>query len=579
MKSDVAFVHPPSIYNFRTRNLRSGPISDVVPSTPVFEMYPIGLISMLSYLVERGYNARISNLAVLMLSSERFNEEDYIRNLEADLYGVDLHWLPHVHGAVNVVRTIKKLHPDAKVVMGGFSASYFAEEIMQTYPEVDYVLKGDLQEDSMLKLLEYTQGHGDVENVENLLYRSDSRIKSNRRSDDRKRMEDVFLNYELLLKNSMKYHDIKGHLPFLSWISNPMAMTLIQHGCSMNCAFCGGSYYSYKKNFFPHSPIIRNIERVVDEIELVHRKLGAPIFIAGDLNLSGEKYYSEFFKSIHDRGIDIPLLTEYFVPPDLHYYETLKKAFPEFTSEISPESSLERIRIKTGKVYTNNDLEKSISYAGEHGCKKFDVYFSIGLPGQEPNDVFEDAEYSGRLINKFKGSSMQVSAFISPLTPFLDPGSLIYEFPDKYGYRIRAHSIQDYYDLLDFGTGWEDFLNYETDRMNRKTIEETTYVAAMKMANIRLESGYLTSADHQRITASIMEYMEGKPVTEKSQKDHHLTYMSKEIQWSRKHHLTLSSLLIFLYKNYYSMENSRVFRKIRMRPMEIGKREKGPEAQ
>ncbi len=564
MKTDVTFVHPPSIYNFRSRNLRPGPISDVVPSTPVFEMYPIGLISMLNYLTSNGYNARISNMAVLMLSSDRFDEENYLKNLESDIFGVDLHWLPHVHGAVNVVKTLKRLHPESKIVLGGYSASYFAEEIMHTYPEVDYVLKGDLQEKSMLQLVEYTQGKGSIEDIENLIYRSNGRIRSNKRSDNIERMNDVFLNYELLLKNALKYHDIKGHLPFLSWINNPMAMTLIQHGCNMNCAFCGGSYYSYKKNFFPRSPIIRDIGRVVDEVELVHNKLGAPIFIAGDINLSGEKFYSEFFREIKARGIDIPLLTEYFVPPGLIYYQELQKAFPEYTSEISPESSVERLRYRVGKAYTNSDLEKSIRYSSENGCKKFDVYFSIGVPGQEPEDVFSDVRYSENLLNEFKGHKIQVSTFTSPLTPFLDPGSLIYEFPESYGYRVRASSIQDYYDLLDFGTGWEDFLNYETDRMNRRTIEETTYIAAKMMADMRFKGGYISKAEHSRIVGSIQDYVEGRPVEYRRRTDHHLTYMSKEIEWSRKHHLTFSSFMIFLYKNYYDLENSRLMSRLRM---------------
>lgn len=556
MKTDVTFVHPPSIYNFRSRELRTGPISDVVPSTPVFEMYPIGLISMLNYLTTHGYSARISNLAVLMLSSDRFDKEKYLKNLDSDIFGVDLHWLPHVHGAINVVRTLKRLHPQSKVVLGGYSASYFAEEILQTYPEVDYVLKGDLQEKSMLQLVDYTQGKGSIENIENLLYRSNGCIKSNKRSDDIERMNDVFLNYDLLMKNALKYHDVRGHLPFLSWIHNPMAMTLIQHGCQMNCAFCGGSYYSYKKNFYPHSPITRDINRIVDEVELVHKRLGAPIFIAGDLYLAGEKYYTGFINEIKRRGIDIPLLTEYFVPPPLHFYQALRTAFPEFTSEISPESSIEKIRMRVGKAYTNNDLEKSIKYAGENGCRKYDVYFSIGVPTQEPEDVFADVRYSEKLLTEFNTPTMQISAFTSPLTPFLDPGSLIYEFPDNYGYRIRASSIQDYYDLLDFGTGWEDFLNYETDKMNRRTIEETTYIAAKMMAEIRYKGGWLTETEHARIVGSIQDYIEGKPVGLKKRTDNHLTYMSKEIQWSRKHHLTFSSFLIYLYKTYHEMKNS-----------------------
>lgn len=579
LKTEVTFVHPPSIYNFKSRNLRPGPISDVVPSTPVFEMYPIGLISMLNYLTTRGYNARISNLAVLMLASDRFDPENYIKNLEADIFGVDLHWLPHVHGAVNVVREIKRLHPDSKIVLGGYSASYFGEEIMRSYPEVDYILKGDLQERSILKLVEYNQGKGNIEDIENLIFRSDGAIKENRVSNNLDRINDVFLNYELLFKNALKYHDIKGHLPYLSWIYNPMAMTLIQHGCTMNCAFCGGSYFSYKKNYFPYSPVMRDVNRVVDEVELVHQKLGAPIFIAGDINLAGEKYYSKFFQEIKDRGIDIPLLTEYFVPPDLSYYQKLNKAFNEYTSEISPETSVERIRLRTGKAYTNSDLEKSIRYAGENGCRKYDVYFSIGLPEQEPEDVFADVRYSEKLFKEFNNENMKISAFISPLTPFLDPGSLIYEFPESYGYRIRANSIQDYYDLLDFGTGWEDFLNYETDRMNRKTIEETTYIAAKMMADIRLEVGRINEVEHSTIIESIQEYMDGKPVMAKGQTDQHLTYMSKEIEWSKKHHLTLSSFLIFLYRSYYGFENSRLMKKIRVGFEGPSRKNEGTEAQ
>ncbi len=559
MKTDVAFVHPPSIYNFRTRNLRSGPISDVVPSTPVFEMYPIGLISMLNYLTERGYNARISNVAVLMLDSAKFDADQYLKRLEADLYGVDLHWLPHVHGALNTVRTIKKYHPNSKVVLGGFSASYFAEEIMQLYPEVDYVLQGDLQERSLPPLVDYVQGNGSLEGIENLYYRIDGSVKANKRSRDLDRLGDVFLNYERLIKNALKYHDIKGHLPFLSWIKNPMAMTLIQHGCLMNCAFCGGSYFSYKKNFFPTSPVIREVERVIDEIEIIYRNLGAPIFVAGDLNLAGTKYYGEFFKSVRERGIDIPLLTEYFVPPGEEYYKTLRVAFPQFTSEISPESSVESIRLKVGKAYSNRDLEKSMELASKYGCRKYDLYFSIGIPTQMPEDVMADVEYSEKLTKHFMGGNMQVSTFTSPLTPFLDPGSLLYEFPDRYGYRIRTKSIQGYYDLLDYGSGWEDFLNYETDKMDRQTLEKTTYAAAIGMADMRFRNGTLTEEEHNKIVRNIRKYVDGIPVEEDKRSDYHLTYMSKEIEWSRKHHLTFSSFMVFMYRNYYAMRKMRIF--------------------
>jgi hypothetical protein len=60
-----------------------GPISDVIPSTPVFDMYPLGFVSLSSYLTKRGLKVRIINLAVKMLSSPDYDAESEIKNLKA----------------------------------------------------------------------------------------------------------------------------------------------------------------------------------------------------------------------------------------------------------------------------------------------------------------------------------------------------------------------------------------------------------------------------------------------------------------------------------------------------------------
>jgi hypothetical protein len=43
---DLVLMHPPSVMDFRKRTLLSGPVSDLIPSTPVFEMYPIGFTTI-----------------------------------------------------------------------------------------------------------------------------------------------------------------------------------------------------------------------------------------------------------------------------------------------------------------------------------------------------------------------------------------------------------------------------------------------------------------------------------------------------------------------------------------------------
>jgi hypothetical protein len=50
MEFDLVLLHPPSFYDFRKNNQFRDPISDVVPSCSVFDMYPIGFTSIAEYL-------------------------------------------------------------------------------------------------------------------------------------------------------------------------------------------------------------------------------------------------------------------------------------------------------------------------------------------------------------------------------------------------------------------------------------------------------------------------------------------------------------------------------------------------
>ena len=132
-RTDVILLHAPSVYDFRRKTILYGPCSDQVPSSPVFELYPIGITSIAEYLERSGFRARIVNLAVRMLMDRNFDAEHFIRKLDAPVFGIDLHWLLHCHGAIEVARLVKKHHPESKVVFGGLSSSYYHRELME-YP-------------------------------------------------------------------------------------------------------------------------------------------------------------------------------------------------------------------------------------------------------------------------------------------------------------------------------------------------------------------------------------------------------------------------------------------------------------
>jgi len=77
-KQDLILIHAPSVYDFRKESMFYGPVSDLVPSTPVFEMYPFGFTTMAVQLHKAGYKVRIINLASMMLNDRDLDVEKFL---------------------------------------------------------------------------------------------------------------------------------------------------------------------------------------------------------------------------------------------------------------------------------------------------------------------------------------------------------------------------------------------------------------------------------------------------------------------------------------------------------------------
>jgi len=176
MSYDVAFLHPPSILDFRDRPFFPGPLAyTVVESTHQFIIPPIGMLSIADYLDRSGYKVYVDNIGERMLQGKDFNIQDYLKKVEARVFGIDLHWIVHAHGAINLARICKSLHPDSVIVLGGLTATRFHEEIITKYPFIDVVVRGE-SEEPFLKLMTSIDAKGHVREVPNTTYRVDNKI-------------------------------------------------------------------------------------------------------------------------------------------------------------------------------------------------------------------------------------------------------------------------------------------------------------------------------------------------------------------------------------------------------------------
>ncbi len=176
---DLLLLHAPSVYDFRTRAILYGPVSDMIPSSTVFEMYPLGFLTIAAYLKHQGMRVRIVNLALRMMNSRRFDVPRFLSRQRPKAIGIDLHWLPHAHGALEVARIAKEWHPNVPVIMGGLSSTYFHEELI-TYPQVDFVFRGDSTEPPLHQLLLALRNGAPLDNIPNLTWKdADGKVHVN----------------------------------------------------------------------------------------------------------------------------------------------------------------------------------------------------------------------------------------------------------------------------------------------------------------------------------------------------------------------------------------------------------------
>jgi B12-binding domain/radical SAM domain protein len=477
-QTDLVLLHPPSVYDFRKDLIIPSPIADLVPSGPFFEMYPIGFSFIGEYLERYGLKVRVINLAARMLNEPGLDVERLISRIDTSAFGIGLHWLPHAHGAVEIARLCKRVHPDVPVVMGGYSATIFHEELME-FPEIDFVVRGDSAEEPLRRLLTALSRGGDLSAIPNLTYRGNGpgEVFSSDIAFVPGDLSHLGDSYRFMVRSAVREMDPRGIKAFKGWWSYPVTGVLTVKGCTNNCTFCGGSAKAMSACFNRKGLAVRTPEEVARDVRSVSSITGAPIFVIGDIRQPGADYAGEVLERLGRLAPRNHVVLELFEPAGPDFFAAVDRALPNYDIEISPETHDERLRRLAGKAYSTASLEECVASALGNGCKKLDVFFMIGIEGQTRASVMESVDYCGRLLERF---GTRVNPLIGPLAPFLDPGSISREQAQAHGYTVLLHSLEDHRRALR-SPHWRDLLGYETENMSRQDIVDVTYEALLEL--------------------------------------------------------------------------------------------------
>ncbi len=558
MKYDLVLLHAPSVYDFRKNSLLAGPISDVVPSSPVFEMYPIGITSIADYLERYGFKVKIINIANRMLMNQNFDVEAKLKNIKATLIGIDLHWLPHAHGSIELAKLVKKLHPETPIIFGGLSASYYHKELID-YPFIDFVMRGDSTEKLMLMLMNRLHsGSSRFADIPNLTWKKGEERGYNPITYVPKDLDEFDVpGYRYTIRSVFKYKNFLDPLPYKGWLEYPNTALLTARGCTQNCLICGGSRDAYEQNCKRNSLALRSPAKLVEDIQFIQRFSRAPIFILHDIRQGGAEYVNEFFSLLKKIKLKNEMVFELFQYADESFFEKIEEAVSNYSIEITLETHDEKLRRLNGKFScTNQKVIDTLNFALKHSCKKIDLFFMVGVPGQTYQSSLENIDFCED-IHLACNQDPRIFYFVAPLAPFLDPASPAFENPEKYGYKKLCNTLEEHRTAIT-QPSWKHMLSYETNEMTRDDIVRATYDTAKLLNDFKLKYALIDPDAYFDIEGKIersMAYIEkidqllALPPAEQAQE---LIKVKKEIEELNRYSICGKNELKWEVKNNYA---------------------------
>lgn len=200
-----------------------------------------GPASIAAFLVNNGHEARLVAL------NKDDSKMEIIDRYKPDIIGLSVYH-DELESAIYIADCIKKIDSEILVVVGGYSATYYYEDIFKRSNSIDFIMKGE-GELAWKLLCDNFDNKVDVTHTPNLIYRDKTnQLHINLNAKPIEKLDLLeFSNKEILVDNEFQ-----------------IAHLATTRGCFENCSFC----YSHK--FFDPSGSVRwrgkDPEKIIAEI-------------------------------------------------------------------------------------------------------------------------------------------------------------------------------------------------------------------------------------------------------------------------------------------------------------------------
>ena len=213
---------------------------------------PLGVLYLGAALKEAGYEVSVLDAAVKGWYYDK--TEEWIKKENPDVLGISALTTNFTHG-MEIAKRAKTESPETKIVVGGYHATFMAEETLGEFPFVDVVIRNE-GEETLLDVLAAFKNKKKMNKIDGISYIHKKKIVHNPKRKIIKDIDKISIPDRSLVED-----DYANTLAGVSFTTGKFTTIITSRGCPFRCTFCCCTAFRGNMTSF------RSPENVVDEIE------------------------------------------------------------------------------------------------------------------------------------------------------------------------------------------------------------------------------------------------------------------------------------------------------------------------
>lgn len=250
---------------------------------------PLGLLSIGGPLIDVGYDVELLDADYYNYKIPQVVEE--VLKCKPDVVMLGHSGSTSAQPVINdITKLIREKNRDVKIILGGVFPTYHWREILESNPQIDYIVCGE-GEQTALNLILALENDIDPKNVKGLAFKINGIPKKTLPAEIIKNLDEVRIGWELMNGYNYTY-----------WGKHKAVVIQFSRGCPYPCTYCGQSLFWQK---WRH----RSPQSLADEFEMLHKRYGVVVFNFADENPASDAgVWKAFLEALIAKKMNIILV-------------------------------------------------------------------------------------------------------------------------------------------------------------------------------------------------------------------------------------------------------------------------------